>query len=123
MIPEDPIIAHIVISDAHPGVGAAGAHIAQRIGARVDVLGEAHGIVEGHLLDLVLLHAHGGQRGLTLSPQLFGGVPARLVLVPPAAPFLSTAKEMGERTPPKTHGFWISFRRVTPCSGSSEMLN
>ena len=30
--------------------------------------------------------------------------------MPPAAPFLSAAKEMGERTPPKTNGFWISFR-------------
>ena len=43
--------------------------------------------------------------------------------LPPAAPFLSTAKEMGERTPPKTHGFWISFRRLPVCSDSSEMLN
>lgn len=31
--------------------------------------------------------------------------------VAPAAPFLSAAKEMGERTPPKTNGFWISFAR------------
>ena len=31
--------------------------------------------------------------------------------MPPAAPFLSAAKEMGERTPPKTNGFWISFAR------------
>ena len=30
---------------------------------------------------------------------------------------------MGERTPPKTHGFWISFRRLPPRSDSSEMLN
>ena len=30
--------------------------------------------------------------------------------MPPAAPFLPTAEEMGERTPPKTNGFWISFR-------------
>jgi hypothetical protein len=29
--------------------------------------------------------------------------------VPPAAPFLSAVKETGERTPPKTNGFWISF--------------
>jgi len=29
--------------------------------------------------------------------------------VPPAAPFLPAAEEMGERTPPKTNGFWISF--------------
>ena len=33
--------------------------------------------------------------------------------VPPAAPFLSAAKEMGERTPPKTNGFWNSFRPIT----------
>ena len=43
--------------------------------------------------------------------------------LPPAAPFLSAAKEIGERTPPKTDGFWISFRRLPPHSGSSEMLN
>ena len=30
-------------------------------------------------------------------------------LLPPAAPFLSAVKEMGERMPPKTNGFWISF--------------
>ena len=30
---------------------------------------------------------------------------------------------MGERTPPKTHGFWISFLRLPVCSDSSEMLN
>ena len=30
--------------------------------------------------------------------------------MPPAAQFLPTAEEMGERTPPKTNGFWISFR-------------
>ena len=34
---------------------------------------------------------------------------AQALSVPPAAPFLSAAKEMGERTPPKTNGFWISF--------------
>ena len=33
-----------------------------------------------------------------------------LELLPPAAPFLPAAEEMGERTPPKTNGFWISFR-------------
>ena len=33
--------------------------------------------------------------------------------MPPAAPFLSAAKEMGERTPPKTNGFWNSFRPIT----------
>ena len=49
--------------------------------------------------------------------------PTRPILSPPAAPFLSTAKEMGERTPPKTHGFWISFCRLPPRSDSSEMLN
>ena len=30
-----------------------------------------------------------------------------------AAPFLSAAKEIGERTPPKTNGFWNSFRPIT----------
>jgi len=34
--------------------------------------------------------------------------------LPPEAPFLSAAKEMGERTPPKTHGFWISFKSARP---------
>ena len=34
-------------------------------------------------------------------------------LLPPAAPFLSAAKEMGERTPPKTRGFWISFWSIS----------
>ena len=33
--------------------------------------------------------------------------------VPPAAPFLPTAEEMGERTPPKTHGLWNSFRPIS----------
>ena len=37
-------------------------------------------------------------------PALVGGI-----LLPPAAPFLPTAEEMGKRTPPKTNGFWISF--------------
>ena len=36
-----------------------------------------------------------------------------LKFFPPAAPFLSAAKEMGERTPPKTDGFWISFRPIS----------
>ena len=34
-------------------------------------------------------------------------------LLPPAAPFLSAAKEMGKRTPPKTRGFWISFWSIS----------
>ena len=33
--------------------------------------------------------------------------------MPPAAPFLPTAEEMGERTPPKTNGFWISFVSIS----------
>ena len=33
--------------------------------------------------------------------------------VPPAAPFLPAAEEMGERTPPKTHGLWNSFRPIS----------
>ena len=32
--------------------------------------------------------------------------------MPPAAPFLPAAEEMGERTPPKTNGFWNSFRPI-----------
>ena len=32
--------------------------------------------------------------------------------MPPAAIFLSTAKEIWKRTPPKTNGFWISFRPI-----------
>ena len=51
-----------------------------------------------------------------------GGFKASAYL-PPAAPFLSAAKEMGERTPPKTYGFWISFRRLLSRAGSSEMWN
>ena len=34
-------------------------------------------------------------------------------LLPPAAPFLSAVKEMGERMPPKTNGFWISFWSIS----------
>ena len=34
----------------------------------------------------------------------------RFRVLPPAVPFLPAAEEMGERTPPKTNGFWISFR-------------
>ena len=33
--------------------------------------------------------------------------------MPPAAPFLPAAEEMGERTPPKTHGLWNSFRPIS----------
>ena len=43
--------------------------------------------------------------------------------MPPAAPFLPTAEEMGERTPPKTNGFWISFRCLPVRADSAEMLN
>ena len=32
--------------------------------------------------------------------------------MPPAAPFLPLLEEMGERTPPKTNGFWNSFRPI-----------
>ena len=34
--------------------------------------------------------------------------------MPPAAIFLSTAKEIWKRTPPKTKGFWISLVRLQP---------
>ena len=35
--------------------------------------------------------------------------PTTFFSMPPAAIFLSTAKEIWKRTPPKTNGFWISF--------------
>ena len=61
----------------------------------------------GHLLDPVAPAA--------ASPHPAGagglGGPFPSSSMPPAAPFLSAAKEMGERTPPKTNGFWISFAR------------
>ena len=38
---------------------------------------------------------------------------AQTLSVPPAASFLSAAKEKRERTPPKTNGFWNSFRPIT----------
>ena len=61
----------------------------------------------GHLLDPVAPAA--------ASPHPVGagglGGPFPSSSMPPAAPFLSAAKEMGERTPPKTNGFWISFAR------------
>ena len=40
-------------------------------------------------------------------------------LMPPAAIFLSTAKEIWKRTPPKTDGFWNSFQPIvtTPQKG------
>ena len=61
----------------------------------------------GHLLDPAATAA--------ASPHPVGagglGGPFPSSSMPPAAPFLSAAKEMGERTPPKTNGFWISFAR------------
>ena len=63
----------------------------------------------GHLLDPVAPAA--------ASPHPVGagglGGPFPSSSMPPAAPFLSAAKEMGERTPPKTNGFWNSFRPIT----------
>ena len=63
----------------------------------------------GHLLDPVAPAA--------ASPHPVGagglGGPFPSSSMPPAAPFLSAAKEMGERTPPKTDGFWISFRPIS----------
>ena len=46
-----------------------------------------------------------------------GFYPARrlyfaFAFMPPAAIFLSTAKEIWKRTPPKTNGFWISLVRL-----------
>ena len=37
------------------------------------------------------------------------GGPLIFLFLPPAAIFLSTAKEIWKRTPPKTHGLWNSF--------------
>ena len=53
--------------------------------------------------------------GPALAPVGAGGLggPFPSSSMPPAAPFLSAAKEMGERTPPKTNGFWNSFRPIT----------
>jgi len=39
--------------------------------------------------------------------------PSLFCYMPPAAPFLPAAEEMGERTPPKTHGLWNSFRPIS----------
>ena len=38
--------------------------------------------------------------------------PTTFFSMPPAAIFLSTAKEIWKRTPPKTNGFWISLFRL-----------
>ena len=57
-----------------------------------------------------------------LSPTA-GDIPRCGAGLSPTAPFLSAAKEMGERTPPKTDGFWISFRRWPARSNPSEMWN
>ena len=40
--------------------------------------------------------------------------PTTFFSMPPAAIFLSTAKEIWKRTPPKTRGFWISLVRFQP---------
>ncbi len=40
------------------------------------------------------------------------GLHPRPAFMPPVAIFLSTAKEIWKRTPPKTHGLWISFRPI-----------
>ena len=40
--------------------------------------------------------------------------PTTFFSMPPAAIFLSTAKEIWKRTPPKTNGFWISLVRFQP---------
>ena len=55
------------------------------------------------------------QQGELRAPErgsLLAAVTCRLFSsMPPAAPFLPAAEEMGERTPPKTNGFWNSFVR------------
>ena len=40
--------------------------------------------------------------------------PTTFFSMPPAAIFLSKAKEIWKRTPPKTNGFWISLVRFQP---------
>ena len=56
------------------------------------------------------------QQGEFRAPErgsLLAAVTCRLFSsMPPAAPFLPAAEEMGERTPPKTNGFWNSFRPI-----------
>ena len=57
------------------------------------------------------------QQGAFRAPErgsLLAAVTCRLFSsMPPAAPFLPAAEEMGERTPPKTHGLWNSFRPIS----------
>ena len=43
--------------------------------------------------------------------------------MPPAAPFLPAAEEMGERTPPKTNGFWNSFRPIAVAAQKGSAMN
>ena len=43
--------------------------------------------------------------------------------MPPVAIFLSTAKEIWKRTPPKTHGLWISFRPIATAVQKSSAPN
>jgi len=56
------------------------------------------------------------QQGELRAPErgsLLAAVTCRLFSsMPPAAPFLPAAEEMGERTPPKTNGFWNSFHPI-----------
>ena len=56
------------------------------------------------------------QQGEFRAPEcgsLLAAVTCRLFSsMPPAAPFLPAAEEMGERTPPKTNGFGIPFVRL-----------
>ncbi len=77
--------------------------------------GESPGENRGPLL-LCFLCLHPPDRPSAWARVTFGrsGPLHRLSLsVPPAAPFLSAAKEKWERTPPKTNGFWNSFRPIT----------
>ena len=57
------------------------------------------------------------QQGELRAPErgsLLAAVTCRLFSsMSPAAPFLPAAEEMGERTPPKTHGLWNSFRPIS----------
>ena len=60
-------------------------------------------------------HASGGNIPRSRARVTFGrSGPTTFFSMPPAAIFLSTAKEIWKRTPPKTNGFWISLVRFQP---------
>ena len=60
-------------------------------------------------------HVSGGNIPRSRARVTFGrSGPTTFFSMPPAAIFLSTAKEIWKRTPPKTNGFWISLVRFQP---------